>query len=185
MISQNPMSMIRKRHNRTDLTRSKIIKEIWKYGMENPNFSIEELENFLHGKTDSEDDIHFGLAYVRINFHKNKNLDEYLIDQDSISNLISNEQWTISIRTWRITKATLIVSIVALAISILNSLFNLSLRDLFFPHREDKEMGPVQQSTAKKVITIDSEIDSSEYQLVPPVPLDTLQLIPIDTTTSK
>lgn len=74
------------------MKRYKIIIEIWKYGMEFPNFPINELEDYLKAKTKSADDINFGLAYVRKNFIKNQNLDEYLIDQNSISNFISMQQ---------------------------------------------------------------------------------------------
>ena len=71
------------------MKRYKIIIEIWKYGMAFPNFPINELEDYLKTKTKSIDDINFGLAYVRKNFVQNQNLDEYLIDQNSISNYIS------------------------------------------------------------------------------------------------
>ena len=102
--------------------RADIIVEIWKYGMKNPNFQINDLEKHLKKIAESEDDINFCLAYVRKNFFKNRNTDEYLIDQDSISNLISHIQWKQAKRSFIISS---IISSTTLVVTVITLLFTM------------------------------------------------------------
>ena len=112
------------------MSRENLIKEIWKYGMNNPSFPIVDLKKHLENCNKkkrkkyrySEDDINFGLAYVRTNYYKNQNTDEYLIDQDSISNYISLKQNQIAQKSWRVSLLALIVSSFSFAVASLSSL---------------------------------------------------------------
>ena len=106
------------------MKRDEIIQEIWEYGMDFPNFPINELEDYLRKKTNSKDDINFGLAYVRRTFIKNQHLDEYLIDQSSISNYITLKQNQIAHRNYIISTYTFFVALFTLVITILSLFLN-------------------------------------------------------------
>lgn len=93
------------------MTRRKLILTIWDYGMKHFNFQLNELKDYLEQKQFSEDDINFGIAYVKKNFIKSKDLDEYLIDQSSITGFLTLKQNKITI-------GSIIVAILSLLLSI-------------------------------------------------------------------
>ncbi|MBR5632042.1 MAG: hypothetical protein IKW82_10415 [Bacteroidales bacterium] len=92
-------------------TRRKLILKIWDFGMEHFNFPLNELKDYLEQNQFSEDDINFGIAYVKKNFIKSKDLDEYLIDQSSITGFLTLKQNKITI-------GSIIVAILSLLLSI-------------------------------------------------------------------
>lgn len=93
------------------MTRRKLILSIWEFGMEHPNFPLNEIEEYLQKKQLPKDDINFGIAYVKKNFIKSKDLDEYLIDQSSITGYLTHKQNKITI-------GSIIVAILSLLLSL-------------------------------------------------------------------
>lgn len=106
------------------MNRGELILKIWEFGMDHPNFSLFELEEFLKGKLFkkqlSEEDINFGIAYVKKNFIKSKDLDEYLIDQSSITGFLTHKQNEIARRTNRVAILSLIVASLSLIVASLS-----------------------------------------------------------------
>ena len=93
-------------------TRSKLILKIWDFGMEHFNFPLNELKEYLVNNQFSNDDINFGIAYVKKNFIKSKDLDEYIIDQSSITGYLTFEQNKIAKRSMVIALLSLIISLI-------------------------------------------------------------------------
>lgn len=152
--------------------------------MEHPNFPIEELETYLHTKTESDDDINFGIAYVRKNYHKNQNLDEYLIDQDSISNYIANNQWILSRKTLKIASATLSASVISIFAAITGAILSLVSLVRTCDSKETPERTE-QKPTSETITAIEAEAVPVEYQIIPTVSEDSLQSAPIDTLVTE
>lgn len=107
------------------MTRGELILTIWEFGMDHPNFSLNELEKFLEGKPLLEEDINFGKSYVEKNFIKSKDLDEYLIDQNSITGFLTHKQN-------KIARGSMIIAILSLIVAILSLI--VALHPLFLKH---------------------------------------------------
>lgn len=104
------------------MNRGDLILKIWEYGMAHPDFSLYELEEFLESKPFrkqlTREDINFGIAYVEKNFIKSKDLDEYLIDQNSITGFLTHKQNKIARESMIIAILSLIVAILSLIVAL-------------------------------------------------------------------
>lgn len=96
--------------------------------MAHPNFSLDELENYLKRKEMSKGNINFGIAYVKKNFIKSKDLDEYLIDQSSITGFLTYEQNKIARRSMLIALISMIIAFLSFIVAIY-SLFALANKE--------------------------------------------------------
>lgn len=132
------------------MKRTQLIIDVWDYGIKHPNFSIDELKDYLKkNKSLSDEDISFGIAYVKKNFIKSRELDEYLIDQDSITGYLTNKQLK------KTTKAN-IIAIITLVLTIFSVIWQSN--DYFNEKSIDEKVVKIDDTSGMFVTDVTSQM---------------------------